>query len=86
MALDIARLVDVSSVGLSSTTTHAFAKGARIDARLRLLSAGVLNITGHVVRFKEKTSFTLYAVEFKSVRGVRPRLAVRVRPQQADES
>lgn len=70
--LDIARLVDVSSVGLSFTTTHAFAKGARICARLRLLNAGVLNITGQVVRVKEKTNSTLYAVEFKSVRGVRP--------------
>ncbi|OGR95774.1 MAG: hypothetical protein A2V88_15095 [Elusimicrobia bacterium RBG_16_66_12] len=69
--LDIVRLVDVSSVGASFATTHAFAKGARIHARLRLLKAGVLKITARVVRVKEKANATLYAVEFESVRGAR---------------
>lgn len=69
--LDIVRLVDVSSVGASFATTHAFAKGARIHARLRLLNAGVLRITAKVVRVKERTNTTLYAVEFESVRGAR---------------
>ncbi|MEK7384664.1 MAG: PilZ domain-containing protein [Elusimicrobiota bacterium] len=68
----VARLVDLSSVGVSFSTTHVFAKGARIRARLRLLSAGVLTVTGRVVRIKEKTNSTLYAVEFESVRGARP--------------
>ena len=71
--LDIVRLVDVSSVGLSFATTHVFAKGSVIHARLRLLNAGVLTIMGRVVRVKEKTNSTLYPVEFESVRGVRPR-------------
>lgn len=71
--VDVVRLVDVSSVGLSFATTHAFAKGAPIHARLRLLNAGVLKIMGRVVRVKEKTNSTLYAIAFESVRGVRPR-------------
>jgi len=69
---DVARLVDLSSVGVSFSTTHVFAKGALIHARLRLLSAGVLRITGRVVRIKERSNSILYAVEFESVRGLRP--------------
>jgi hypothetical protein len=65
----VARLVDVSSVGVSFCTPHAFAKGAKIRARLRLMEAGVLQITGRIVRIKEKTNTTLYAVEFDSVKG-----------------
>ncbi|OGS42024.1 MAG: hypothetical protein A2506_09815 [Elusimicrobia bacterium RIFOXYD12_FULL_66_9] len=70
--VDIVRLVDVSSVGASFSTAHRFAKGATIRGRLRLLSAGVLKITGRVVRVKERSNSTLYAIEFESVRGVRP--------------
>lgn len=68
----VARLVDISSLGVSFTTTRVFAKGARIHARLRLMDAGVLEITGTVVRVKEKSNFTLYGVRFDSVRGNRP--------------
>lgn len=72
MPADVVRLVDVSSLGASFTTTRVFAKGAPIRARLRLLDAGVLEIKGTVVRIKEKTNFTLYGVKFDSVRGRRP--------------
>jgi hypothetical protein len=65
------RLVDVSSLGASFASTRVFAKGAPIHARLRLLNAGVLEITGTVVRIKEKTNFTLYGVKFDSARGSR---------------
>lgn len=71
LAAGAATLVDVSSVGISFTTTRAFAKGAQVRGRLRLLDAGVLEITGRVVRLKERTNSTLYGVEFDSVRATR---------------
>jgi hypothetical protein len=64
-------LVDVSSVGASFTTTRPFKRGASIHARLRLLGVGVLEITGRIVRMKEKSNTTLYAVEFDSVKQLR---------------
>lgn len=67
--VDAARLVDVSSGGVSFSTTRVYAKGARIRARMRLLDAGPLEFIGKVVRIKEKSNSTLYAVEFESVRG-----------------
>lgn len=67
-----ARLVDVSSLGVSFTSTRLLAKGAAIRARLRLLEAGVLEFKGTVVRVKERSNCTLYAVKFDSVRGKRP--------------
>ena len=69
---DVARLVDVSSLGASFSTLRVFAKGAAIHARLRLLNAGVLEIWGKVVRIKERTNSTLYGVKFDTVRGARP--------------
>ena len=75
LTVDVLTLVDVSSVGASFSTTHPFAKGAKIRGRLRLLDAGVLEIEGRVVRFKERTNSTLYAMEFDSVRAVRRRTA-----------
>lgn len=72
LLVEVARLIDVSSVGVSFTTTHVFAKGERIRAKLRLMNAGVLQITGRVLRVKEKNNSTVYAVEFDSVKGKRP--------------
>ena len=57
-------LVDVSAVGASFSTTRAFAKGAKVRGRLRLFGTGVIEISGRVVRVKEKTNSTLYALEF----------------------
>jgi hypothetical protein len=68
---EFVRLVDVSSGGMSFSSARPFAKGARIRARLRLLDAGVLVITGTVIRIKEKSNSAVYAVEFDSVRGKR---------------
>ena len=62
------KLVDLSSSGASFSTTQAFSKGARIRGRLRLPDVGILEITGRIVRFKERTNATVYAVEFDSVR------------------
>ncbi|MFI5347111.1 MAG: PilZ domain-containing protein [Elusimicrobiota bacterium] len=61
------KLVDVSAVGASFTTTRAFAKGAKIRGRVRLLNVGVMEIEGRIVRVKERTNTTLYAVEFDSI-------------------
>lgn len=69
---EVARLVDVSSLGVSFTTVRVFAKGAPIRARMRLLNTGVLEIKGTVVRIKEKANCTLYGVKYDSVRGSRP--------------
>jgi hypothetical protein len=65
------KLIDVSSVGASFSTTRAFAKGAKIRGRARLLGVGVLEISGRIVRLKERTNSTLYAVEFDSVKALR---------------
>jgi len=70
---EAARIVDVSSVGVSFTTTHVLARGERVRARMRLLGIGVLEIEGRVVRIKENSNSTLYAVEFDSVRENRRR-------------
>ena len=69
---EVARLINVSSLGVSFTTIRVFAKGAPIHARMRLLNSGTLEITGTVVRIKAKTNHTLYGVKFDSVRGNRP--------------
>lgn len=69
---EVARLVDVSALGVSFTTIRVFAKGAPIHARMRLLNAGTLEIKGIVVRIKEKKNYTLYGVKFNSARGSRP--------------
>lgn len=71
LAAGVLKLVDVSSVGASFTTTLALVPGQAIRGRVRLLGAGVLEITGRVVRSKEKTNSTLYAVAFDSVRAIR---------------
>lgn len=67
-----ARLVDVSALGVSFTSTRAFAKGDTIRARLRLHEVGVLEIEGSVVRVKARGRSTLYAVKFDAVRGKKP--------------
>lgn len=66
------RLIDVSSVGASFSSTRSFAEGAAIRGRMRLLDAGVMEVTGRVVRVKKRTNSTLYAVEFDSLETVRP--------------
>ncbi len=64
-----ARLVDVSSTGVSFTTVRVFRRGELIRGRLRLLGAGILVFSGTVVRVKARTNTVLYGVAFNSVRG-----------------
>jgi hypothetical protein len=71
LTADALKLIDVSSVGASFSTTRAFAKGAKIRGRVRLLDVGVLEISGRIVRFRERSNSTLYAVEFDSVKTLR---------------
>jgi hypothetical protein len=61
------KLFDVSASGASFSTTKKFAKGARIRGRMRLLGKGAVEITGRIVRFKERENSTLYAVEFDAI-------------------
>lgn len=65
----LARLVDVSSTGVSFTTVRVLRRGASIRGRIRLLSAGVLEFSGTVVRVKARTNTVLYGVAFDSVKG-----------------
>lgn len=70
-SVGVARLVDVSAGGASFVTTAVFVRGASLRGRIRLLGAGVLEFAGRIVRVKEKTNSTLYAVEFETVRGAK---------------
>ena len=61
------KLFDVSATGASFSTTKKFAKGDKIRGRMRLLNAGPVEITGRIVRFKERENFTRYAVKFDAI-------------------
>lgn len=63
----VASLFDFSSTGASFRSTHAFAKGERVYARLHLLREGVLDIAGRIVRVKDAGNSTLYGVKFDAV-------------------
>ena len=64
----IGRLVDLSSAGMCFSSTHPFQKGDRINARLRLLKEGVLQIAGHVVWARLKTNALVCGVVFDNVK------------------
>ena len=64
----VASLFDFSSSGASFRSTHVFAKGERLQARLHLLREGVLDIAGRIVRVKDVGNSTLYGVKFEAVR------------------
>lgn len=67
---ETARLADFSARGARFSTPRAYAKGARVRGRIRLLERGVFEVTGRVVRLRERENFTLYGVEFDSCRRV----------------
>ena len=66
----IGRLVDFSSVGVCFSTTSSLAVGDRLNARLRLLQEGVLDIEARVIWARKKPSTFLYGIEFDSVRSL----------------
>ncbi|MBI5247775.1 MAG: PilZ domain-containing protein [Elusimicrobia bacterium] len=63
----VASLFDFSTTGASFRSSHAFAKGDRVRARLHLLREGVLDIAGRIVRVKDCGNITLYGVKFDAV-------------------
>lgn len=67
---DVARLVDVSTVGASFTSTKVILKGAKLRLRLRLLQEGRLYISGRVVWVRNKVNFIQYGFAFDSVHEV----------------
>jgi hypothetical protein len=64
----IGRLVNVSTVGLSFTSTKSFEVGDRVEGRLRLLKEGMLDISGRIVWARRKTNMRQYGVAFDRVR------------------
>lgn len=63
----VLRLVDLSNDGVCFTSTQALPRGARIQARLRLLSEGVLYISGRILWTRTKGNATRYGVRFDAV-------------------
>lgn len=63
----ILRLVDLSSEGACFTSTQALPRGARIQARLRLLGQGVLYVAGRILWTKTKGNATRYGMKFDAV-------------------
>mgnify|MGYP001559876880 FL=1 len=63
----VLRLVDLSTDGACFTSTQALPRGARIQARLRLLGEGVLYVTGRIVWTKTKGNATRYGLKFNAV-------------------
>jgi hypothetical protein len=68
---ETARLADFSARGARFASPRAFSKGARVRGRVRLFERGVFEVTGRVVRLRERENFTFYGVEFDSVRARR---------------
>ena len=62
----VATLADISTTGASFRSTHTFAKGEPIRARLRILGKDVLDISGHIARIKEFNNYTQYGIAFDS--------------------
>ncbi|MBU2572980.1 MAG: PilZ domain-containing protein [Elusimicrobia bacterium] len=72
LIVGIGKLVDFSMVGACFSTTKLLADGERVNARLRLLQEGVLDISAHVVWSRRQANATLYGIEFDLVRKARP--------------
>jgi hypothetical protein len=66
------RLIDVSALGLSFSTTRVFRKGAKIRGRIRIYERGAFEFEGRVVRLKERSNSNLYGVAFDSIKGRLP--------------
>lgn len=68
----VGKLVDFSMVGACFATTKHFEKGERINARLRLLQEGVLDITAHVVWTRKKENTVHYGIDFDVIKKSKP--------------
>lgn len=71
LMVGIGKLKDFSMVGACFSTTKYFENGERINARLRLLREGVLDITAHIVWSRREENAVLYGMDFDVIKKVR---------------
>ncbi|MBI4802218.1 MAG: PilZ domain-containing protein [Elusimicrobia bacterium] len=71
LIVGVGKLVDFSMVGACFFTTKRLADGERINARLRLLQEGVLDISAHVVWSRKQANAVFYGIEFDLVKKAR---------------
>lgn len=62
----IVRLVDVSRKGARFASTESLEPGQAVRGQIRLMSMGVLDVSGHVVWRRAKGNVTLYGLAFDS--------------------
>jgi hypothetical protein len=67
----IGRLVNFSKVGVCFSSTKALRVGDRLQARLRLLREGTVEVSAHIVWSKKKPNAMLYGVAFDDVKKIR---------------
>ncbi|HAF94708.1 MAG TPA: hypothetical protein DCG50_01475, partial [Elusimicrobia bacterium] len=63
-----AQLVNFSMGGASFSTTKLLDTGTHIRARIRILTKGVMEISGKVVWGRKKTNSNLYGIKFDSIK------------------
>ncbi|OGS47042.1 MAG: hypothetical protein A3J79_06790 [Elusimicrobia bacterium RIFOXYB2_FULL_62_6] len=71
LIVGVGKLVDFSMVGACFATTRHFDIGERINARLRLLQEGVLDITAHIVWTRKRENAVLYGIDFDVIKKAR---------------
>jgi hypothetical protein len=64
------KLVDCSETGACFSTVRNLADGERLQARLRLLDRGVLDISAHVIWRRKGLRDSNYGIKFDSVQSV----------------
>ena len=65
------RLVNFSKVGLCFSTLKALRIGETLQARIRLLKEGTIDVSAHIVWAKKKPNTYLYGLAFDAVKTIR---------------
>jgi hypothetical protein len=65
-------LVDCSETGACFTTTRVLAVGDGVEARLRLLNKGALDISAHIVWRRKAGNASQYGLKFDTVKNIYP--------------
>ncbi len=65
-------LVDCSETGARFISAQLLAVGEKVNARLRLLNKGALDISAYVVWRRKAGKANLYGIKFNSVKNVYP--------------
>lgn len=65
LIMGIGRLVNFSNVGACFSATKMFTKGQKLQARLRLLKEGRIEVAARVVWVRRRTNSILYGIEFE---------------------